>query len=131
MWNSQTLIKCLLSIAAYIAPLYTMISCVLIFISLDFLTGVYAAYIQKIPIVSHRMRKTVEKFVLYSVAILTGYMFELNFAVWSNLAQIVAGFIASTELFSIYENITKITGLNFIKKIKDILYESITKLFKK
>jgi uncharacterized membrane protein len=115
---TSTFLKLLAVIAAYFAPVASMISCVLILILFDFLTGMYASYRLKIPIVSHRLRKTIEKFVLYSTSILLGWMFQLQFAEWSNLAQAISGFIAATELLSVYENVNKITGLNILTKVK-------------
>jgi hypothetical protein len=124
-------VKLFFSGLAYFAPMASMIHVVLIFIVLDLLTGLYSSYKQKIPIVSLKLRRTVEKFVCYSIAILIGYAFEINFAHWSNLGQIIAGFIASIELLSIYENIRVITGLNLVTKVKQVITDSVTKLFKK
>lgn len=121
------LIKGCSMIAAYFAGIAPLVAVVLTFVLVDLLTGLYAAYIKKIKIESHKLRKTVEKLVFYSVAILAAYGFERNLAEWSHLAQVIAGFIASIELISIFENITKITNVNIVDKLKDAL----TNVFKK
>lgn len=129
--TGTTVLKYLAAILAYFAPLTSMIHVVLVFIAVDFLTGIYAAYRNKIKIESHKLRKTIEKFVLYTCSIIIGYMFQTEFAGWSNLAQIIAGFIAMTELISVYENITRITGLDILTKIRSLLKDSLKKLYPK
>ena len=129
--ESSSFIKLCVAVMAYFAPVSSMIHLVLIFITIDFLTGIYASYRNKTKIVSHRLRNTVEKFVLYSSAILLGWMFQVEFANWANLAQIIAGFIAGSELISIYENINHITGLNILSKVRGIITNSIKKLINK
>ena len=57
--------------------------------------------------------------------------FERNLADWSHLAQIISGFIASIELISIFENITKITNVNIVAKLKEVLMSMFTKANKK
>lgn len=115
------------AILAYFSSVAALVQIVLIFVALDFISGVYASYRTKQNFVSHRLRKTIEKFVFYSISIIIAFMFQLEFASWCNLAQIIAGFIAGTELLSIYENVTKITGLNLKDKVK----EYISKILKR
>ncbi len=119
--STTTILKILVIIIAYFAPIATMIHCVLIFIAIDFLTGVYASRKLGQKIVSHRLRNTIEKFVFYTSAIILGHMFMKEMANWTNLDQLIAGFIAMTELISIFENITRITGLNFMKFFRDTI----------
>lgn len=123
---SEYIFKLCIVLAAYFSPIAPLVQLVLIFIAIDFLCGMYASYRSKEQIESNRLRKTLEKFVFYSVSIIVAYMFQIGFLNWSNLAQIVAGFIASTELLSIYENVKKITGMDLVAKVK----EYITKMLK-
>jgi phage-related holin len=125
--TSSTLLKLLTCALAYFAPISVMIHTVLIFILIDFLTGIYASYKTKTKIVSNRLRKTIEKFVFYTGAIIIAHMFQISFANWSNLSQIVAGFIAMTELFSIYENIRNITKLDILSQVRDYLLNVLNK----
>ena len=109
-----------LSLMSYFAPLATLIGFILIFISLDLATGLYASWKTKVKIESHKLRKTVEKFVCYSLAIMVSFMFEqAYFDIY--LTEIVAAFIASTELLSIYENIKCITKLDIATRVKDYI----------
>lgn len=121
MNQNAFLLKLLIALISYFEPISALLHIVIIFILIDFMTGVYASYKTKRQICSRRLRKTIEKFVFYSVAIMIGYMFQKHFAGWTNLGQIIAGFIAMTELYSIYENITRITGTDILKKLKEVL----------
>ena len=105
----------------YFTALAPIVHVVLVFIAIDFLTGLYASIRVKEIIVSHRLRKTVEKFVFYITALLLAFIFEKEIADWTNLASVVGCFIASVELLSIYENIQKITGLKIASKLKDVI----------
>jgi hypothetical protein len=101
----------------YLSPISQSVYFVLIFITLDFLSGMYASYRNHVTIVSHKLRKTIEKFVCYSLAIIVAHMFQTQFAPWINISTITGGFIAITEIYSIYENLTLITKMNIFKRI--------------
>lgn len=119
--TTSSLLKIFLAFIAYFSPIHLVIHCVLILILFDFLTGVYASNRNKEKIVSNRFRNTIEKFVFYTVAIMLSHIFQVSFADWSNLTNIVAGFIALTELLSIYENVRKITKLDIASKVKEYI----------
>ena len=120
-------IKIILAGLAYFSAIHGMIILVLIFVIADFCSGVYASYIEKKPIISSKLRKSLEKFVIYGISIMLAYGFQKEVADWTNLGAIVAGFIAVTELLSIYENVYRITGINLVTYIKDILSKFIKK----
>lgn len=123
-------IKWFFVVVAYFAPISNLIHIVLIFITIDFITGIYASLKNKEAIVSHRLRKTIEKFVFYTISIIVAYMFQHEIASWLNLDKIVAGFIAAIELLSIYENVKRITGLDIATRIKDYIMNNLLKLKK-
>lgn len=114
----------------YFQPISTMIYVILLFILIDFLTGMYAAHKTHKPIISSKLKKTLEKFVFYSLAVIVGYIFQKEILSGINLVQLVGGFIASIELLSIYENIKKITGLDIINQVKAYLQEQLKKIKK-
>lgn len=127
----EYLIKGCAMFAAYFAGITPLVAVVLIFVLLDLITGVYAAYRNKIKIESHKLRKTVEKLVFYTIAILAAFGFEKYLADWTHLTQIIAGFIASIELISIFENISLITNVNIVSKLKEVIAGMFTKANKK
>ena len=100
------------SILGFFEPLWVLILWFFIFIMVDFITGIYAAMIEGKIITSHKMRKTVGKFISYSTAVILlhgidSYMlpFEALF-----LARIGATIICGIELHSIFENLYRVTG---------------------
>ncbi len=121
----RTFMKIVAAVLAYFAPLAPLVNCILFFILIDFITGVYASHKLKKKFSSHRLRGTIEKFVLYSLSVILAYMFQVEYLSYVNLAQIVGGFIAGNELLSIYENITNITGLNLKDKVKGYINKII------
>ncbi len=110
-----------------IAPHFAIVIIMLAFLGTDFLTGMYASKKNKEIIVSHRLKKTIEKFVFYSVAIFAGIFFESIFMPGFPLTKIVGGFICSIELLSIYENVKKITGLDIATKVRQYLSSFLKK----
>lgn len=113
---------------AYFSAIVPLVIVVLIFIFIDFITGMYASYKRKEPVISSKLKKTIEKFAFYSIAILCAHMFQIEMMPWIALTNIVAGFIALVELLSIYENIRSITGLDLVKQVKDYILRNLFKL---
>lgn len=112
---------CLATVAPHVALMIFM----LMLIGTDFLTGMYASYRKKCEITSSRLKKTIEKFSLYSIAVICAIFFEAIFLPQIPLTKIVAGFISSVELLSIYENIRKICGVDIGGFIKQYLKKFI------
>jgi len=110
---------------SYFTPISEMIHVMLIFLVLDTISGIWASLKEGEKLQSNKLRKTVYKFLWYTVAVMLSWMMEKTFSImdWSNLASIVAGFICFVELKSVFENITRITG--------DPLFLRIIKIFKK
>lgn len=128
--NSSLISKLCLAGLAYFSPIQHFIPILLIFLLVDFFTGMYASYKKKVKFESGKLRRTLEKFVLYSISIILSYIFEKEFISFIELTRIVAGFIISVELFSIYENVNKITGLNLGTKVKDLIKNGLNNLIK-
>lgn len=117
------------SILSFFEPIGVTILWMLIFILSDMASGIYASYCRGEKITSHKMQRTVIKFLMYtgSIVLLEGLdVYMVTFASL-NLAQIGATIICGIELYSIFENCYKATG-NIVfkaltqftsKKIKD------------
>ena len=100
------------AIMAFFEPLWVLILWFFIFIMVDFITGIYAAMVEGKFITSHKMRKTVGKFISYSTAVILlhgidSYMLPFD-ALF--LARIGATIICGIELHSIFENLYRATG---------------------
>ena len=107
---------------SYFAPVKEIVHVMLIFIVIDFISGVWAARKRKETLESRKFRKTLTKFLWYTVALILSFMMENTFNLsWSNLSGIIGGFICFIELKSIFENITHITGEPIFMKILGII----------
>jgi hypothetical protein len=113
--------KLLLAGLAYFAEIKNLFVAVLIFMALDWVTGVYASFKHRTKgecwFTSSKMRRTVEKFVFYMMAIGVSFIFRVEFIESIPLGKIVAGYIAITEIKSIFENISKIMGVQLFNEL--------------
>jgi len=92
-----------------------------IFLLLDLITGIRKATINKQAITSLGLRKSLSKFLEYSIAILASQVFTFIFKLDITLSYYVALFIATIELKSIFENISETTGINLWKVVRKLI----------
>ena len=92
-----------------------------IFLLLDLITGIRKASINKQAITSLGLRKSLSKFLEYSIAILASQVFTFIFKLDITLSYYVALFIATIELKSIFENISETTGINLWKLVRKLI----------
>ena len=112
---------------AYFTPISEMVHVMLIFLALDTISGIWASLKEGNKLESSKLRKTVLKFLWYSIAVMAAWMMEHSFKMsWSNLACLTAGFICFVELKSIFENITRITNEPIFKRILKLLKKKST-----
>ena len=126
------------TLLAYFSPIYSLVMAILLLISLDWVTGIWAAFKIGQPITSFKLRRTLTKTVVYSLAIITGLVFEkemvkffaegLYSILGTNfqetdfpIVKIIALYIGATEFKSIIENLNKVYKLPFFKAIMDKL----------
>lgn len=106
---------------ALIAPVQAIMTTMVFLIVVDFITGLYASYKEKIPIRSDRLSHTVSKFFMYNLVILASYFLEEHIIQEVPFLRIIAGFIALTEIKSILENFNTIYGVNIFKALINTL----------
>lgn len=116
------LLKFMIGCTAFFLPIKTPVNAIFILIAIDWLTGVYRSIKANRKFTSYRLRKSVEKTVGYVLAIISVFVLEQEIigAHWG-LVKIVAGYIAVTEVASIYENIAAITGKEFLLDVLKII----------
>jgi len=110
----------------YFAPVAPLIHAVMALWLIDWITGVWKSRLVKRRITSYRLRKTANKITGYIIAIITSHI--LNFSILGgslHLPQIITAYIGITEFTSIMENLSEITGKNFLKEIVDKVWEMI------
>jgi uncharacterized membrane protein len=78
----------------------------------DMVTGIKAARKEKQKISSKGMYRTMEKIVTYFVGIMIFELAKITFSLPVPITYMVAFLIATVELYSISENIKRITGVN-------------------
>lgn len=123
--NLELILSWLLKVAAfvvlYLSPISSFVHIVLILVLIDNITGIWASVKNGEPFTANKLRKTITKFILYSVAIITGYLLQSLVNDGTAIAKYVAFAIGSVEVVSIYENIARITGLNVFKQLAEYL----------
>lgn len=77
----------------------------------DTITGIKAAKKEGKAITSKGLYRTTEKIVVYFTSILIFHGAQLTFAIPVPIVYLVSSVIAGTELFSIAENVKRITGV--------------------
>lgn len=92
-----------------------------IFLLLDLITGIRKARLNKQAITSSGLRRSINKFIEYSIAILASQVFTYIFKLDLTLSYYVALFICTIELKSIFENISETTGVDLWKGIRKII----------
>lgn len=121
---SSFLCKIGILLIAYFTPIKEIIHVMFFFLAIDTISGVWASVKSGNKVESRKLRKTVYKFIWYTVAVIASFMMETTFHLsWTNFASIVGGFICFVELKSIFENVTVITG--------DPIFKNIIKILKK
>jgi len=107
----------IVSLAA-LAPIHSMLIVAGILIIADLVTGVWAAYKLGNVINSAGLRRTISKFCVYQIAIISAFIvqkFLLNDLIPAS--NIVAGVIGIVELKSILENANKILNTDIFKAV--------------
>lgn len=98
-----------------------LIIALMILLTLDLITGIRKARINKQAITSGGLRRSVNKFIEYSIAILASQVFTFLFKLDLTLSYYVALFIATIELKSIFENISETTVVDLWKGVRKLI----------
>lgn len=111
-------IKLALASLAVFAPAGPMLLTALALCLVDLITGVMAAYKQKVPITSAGLGRTVVKLFVYESAIALAFIVQ-RYMTGDSIAcaSIVSGLVGLTELLSCLENINIIGGGDLLKSI--------------
>lgn len=104
----------LLVVLAILAPIHALIISTSVLILADLFLGVWAAIKRKEVITSAGFRRSITKFAVYQVALITAFMVEV-YMIKSILpvSSLVAAVIGLTELKSLLEKSYLLTGTDF------------------
>lgn len=108
----------LIGIVAVLAPIHTMMITVLVLLSADTLTGIWAAIKRNEGINSAGLRRTITKAVMYMLALICGFICQKYLlADILPVVNIIASAVGVVELKSILENADSITGGSLFKSL--------------
>jgi phage-related holin len=99
-------------IASFFIPIKGFLLFTVAVVFADTITGIKAAKREGQKISSKGLYRTTEKIVVYFVAILIFEGAKNTFSIPVPITYMVAMMISATELFSVAENIKRITGVN-------------------
>ena len=108
-----------LLIAAFLAPIATVIFAVIFLIFVDLITGILASLKEKSRITSSAMSRTIAKTFVYCTTIIVTFVVHKYLLVGFDfpIESIVSGFIALTEMKSILENMNRISNHSVLKDL--------------
>ena len=121
------LIKILMSLVAIIAPLQSSILAMGFLIMADLVLGILASRKKGIPFSSKRLKDTGIKMLVYNTLLISGFVAQTYMVNWLPFVKIVLTFLAIVEITSLSESFQAITGLPFIKFIKDQIDHHLNK----
>jgi uncharacterized membrane protein len=110
-------------LASFFIPIKGFLLFTVAVVFADTITGIKAARKEGQKISSKGMYRTTEKIVVYFTSILIFELAKNTFSIPFPITYMVAMMISATELFSVAENVQRITGVN--------LNVLITRFFKK
>ncbi|RYY51497.1 MAG: hypothetical protein EOO06_00400 [Chitinophagaceae bacterium] len=121
--KSITLKLIALTVVNYFADYHSIFLSIFALIIIDWFTGAYAAVKNGEKVRSKKVRPTVEKSALYSVALVAVTIIQKTFLPVDsiNLVLLIGSFMAFRELLSILENVSNITNLPLLRYFKTIV----------
>lgn len=111
----------ILACLAILAPIQDSMVAVGVLITLDFIFGIIAAKKKGDSISSRRMADSIIKMLVYQLLIISAFVAQEYLAPWLPLTKTTLSFIGMVELYSIGESFTIITGLPFLKYLKNVI----------
>lgn len=118
-------------VLAYFIPIKGMVHAVIFLWAIDWILGVWKSLKAKRTLTSYRFRKSISKITTYVLAITSTYVLENTFLPeWIPICKVVAGYIAFTELVSIYENMSEITGKKLMLELLDVVKRNMHSILK-
>lgn len=120
----------LAALVEHLTPIKGYIGFTIFILVADLVTGVKAAKHRGEAVRSWGLRRTTNKFVMFSVAMLCALNFQNTFFPDFPLVFGVALFIARHEILSVFENVKVVTGLDIESYVREYLAEMVTNALK-
>lgn len=125
----------ILGFAALFSPIKSIVICALVFIAIDFVTGVLASRCEarqrgeKWFFSSHEAWRTIRKAGFVLLTITMGWLIEsciLNF-ITLNLTRIIAGAICGVEMWSFLENASVLSDAKIFEWLRNYVKRKVEK----
>lgn len=94
-------------------PIRSTLIAVSLLVMADLITGMWASLKEGRKITSTRLRRTVVKTLAYQSAIVVAFLLETYLISDMPIVKVVSGLIGLTEGKSFFENLRRITGIDF------------------
>ncbi len=108
----------LISTLAVFAPVKSVLIVTFVLIVCDMFSGILAALKRGEKISSAGLRRSVTKFLVYNMAIITGFLVEhYMLSMIFPISKLIAGLISVVELKSILENLNTVNGSDIFKSV--------------
>jgi formate hydrogenlyase subunit 4 len=104
-------------IAIVLLPIKPALIAVALLVFADFFTGVWASVKEGKPLTSTGFRRTVMKSLAYEAAIIFAFVLQTYLLEGMPVVNVITGLIGVTEGKSFFENIRRITGIDFWTQI--------------
>ena len=136
MENGKFLSGAATGLAALLAPVQGLVLCAVVFVAIDFATGVAASHRKACragvewSFSSRRAWDTVLKLVFVMMGILLAWLLDsvvLTF-VELNLAKVFTGFVCGVEFWSYLENASEISGQPIFRTLRRLLKRRVDKV---
>lgn len=116
-------LKFLSMLILVLLPVQPIMMAVSVLVMADFITGVWASAKEGQRITSNGLKVTVTKTLAYQAAIVVAFVLESYLIPDMPVVKTVAGLIGITEGKSFFENLRRITGIDFwsvaMKKVQE------------
>lgn len=108
-------------IGSFIAPIWTFVIGAFALVAIDYVTGVKSARFKGEAVTSKKMRKSIDKALVYMLFIIAAHIVDILFKIpYDPCAYIAALAVARVEFFSIDENVRQLTTVSIKDNIKSI-----------
>lgn len=114
----------LMGAVGYFAPVNNIVAVVAVAVAVDFLSGIWASYVQGKGIKSKRMTKTIYKIALYICIVYLFFAIDKEMQM-IELHRFVAWVIVGFEMYSILENATKITNHRIFRVLRKLMEDKL------
>jgi len=123
----EYIVKFLISLLCVVSPIQEAIFSIGFLIIADLMMGLLASRKKKVKFTSTRLKNTAVKLLVYNILLISSFICQTYLVEWIPFTKICLSFLAIIELTSIGENFNSITGISFVKYIKQYINNHLTK----